>query len=110
MTKRAFFKSLAAMAAVVALAPQIAFASKLKIRPHLDIHELFAKVHELARARMYQPQIDIFTDKAGLDALYAMTGQSAPESVFTEPLNLKAFSGEPVGIYAQLRQAGGCRG
>lgn len=106
LSRRSLFKRLA----VVALAPEIAFASKLEIRPPLDLQELFGNVYELARARMHQPQIDIFTDKAGLDALYAMTGQSAPESVFTEPLNLKAFSGEPVGIYAQLRQAGGCRG
>lgn len=63
MNRRSFFRSIAKAAAIVALAPQIAFRAKpLELVPHSDLEQLFEKAYEL---RQYQREtIDILTDRA----------------------------------------------
>lgn len=59
--RRSFFKRLASLVAVVALAPEIAFSRKLETQQALNLDELFNQAHERFR---YQNQfIDVMTDK-----------------------------------------------
>ncbi len=101
-TRRSFFSRLGALVAVVAMAPEIAFSARLDIQQKLNLEEFFQSVYAIARARSHQPQIDIFTDRAGLDALYGATGAPELANLFTEPLDMKVC-GHSVGVYEQLR-------
>lgn len=69
-SRRSFFKRLAAIAAVVALAPEIAFGTRLKTAP-LDFDQIFHTCYELTRARSYcsDKYIDILTDRATAEAI-----------------------------------------
>jgi hypothetical protein len=107
-TRRSFFSRLGALVAVVAMAPEIAFSAKLDVQPKLDLQQLMDNFYAIVRARSNQPQIEIWTDNAGLDALYAMTGK-APESIFFDVPDMTKFGKvtgvyEPLGIYEQLRE------
>ena len=97
-TRRSFFSRLGAMVAVVALAPQIAFARNLDVQPKLNLQELFDAVYRIARLRQNHPTIDIITDRAGLEAL----GYKLPTSDDAPPF---ALTGKRLGVYEQLRMA-----
>lgn len=66
-TRRSFFKRLASLVAVVALAPEIAFARKLETDPALNpdtlnLNELFDAFYSLKQMR-HDSEIDILTDR-----------------------------------------------
>lgn len=98
-SRRSFFARLGALVAVVAMAPEIAFSAKLDVQPKLNLEELFERVYAIARSRLHQPAIDVFTDRQVLTALYSEMDK-AYESPFLEPVNLQVL-----GIYEQLRMA-----
>ncbi len=64
LSRRSLFRRLAAFAAVVALAPEIAFASKLTPQLELNLDELFSQVYNLARMHPKPHLIDVWTDRA----------------------------------------------
>ena len=72
-SRRSFFKRLASLVAVVALAPEIAFSRKLETEAvqKLDLQELFTVVYDLARSRQREDGnigIEILTDAKGIEA------------------------------------------
>lgn len=61
-SRRSFFKRLASIVAVVALAPEIAFARKLETAPELNLDEIFDRLYAFRTTR-YDCEIDILTDR-----------------------------------------------
>ena len=62
ITRRSFFRRLAAVVAAVAIAPEIAFRHKLDLAK-LDIRELHQCLYDLMRRREQRQTFVIFTDK-----------------------------------------------
>ena len=101
-SRRSFFKRLASIVAVVALAPEIAFGRKLEAvsAPELDLQELFTVVYDLARSRKKSDGeigIEILTDSKGVEAWNKVYGKQ-PLKVIHYDLTSK----KPIGIYEQL--------
>lgn len=60
-SRRSFFKRIASIVAVVALAPEIAFSRKIEAQPALNLDQLMNQFYELMP---YQKQfIDVMTDR-----------------------------------------------
>lgn len=106
-SRRSFFKRLASIVAVVAIAPEIAFARKLETTPvqKLDLQELFTVVYDLARSRRHQSgDIEILTDSKGIEAWNKVYGHP-PVYVASYEFTEK----KPVEIFEQLRQCDSLR-
>lgn len=98
-SRRSFFKRLARIIAVVALAPEIAFGRKLETvsAPELDLNELLENCYAIMRARQWQDDsIYILTDSIGA----AVWESEFPKAVMKH----MESNSNTVGIYEQLRQ------
>ena len=116
-SRRSFFKRLAAVVAVVALAPEIAFSKRLEL-PKLDLQKFISELYDLARSRRGQAEtIDILCDEqtAGdIRRCYANT--LSPEELgkvfastphdrhFYADIDFRKFRPTSIGIYEMLRQ------
>ncbi len=109
------FKRLAAVVAVVALAPEIAFARRLNLQPaveSLDLHEMISIVYRLARARgseeyaMFEVVTDCETAQK-MERAWARHGSDyklVPQPIIGIPANVEPSPWRhQIGILEQLR-------